>query len=98
MTASERLLLRALDDTNREICRVVVKMWVAGVHAGLDTFIPLNATSEHPPQHPRIIVQGWRADTTALMSWLDWAVWVKCHPACGVEVCESEPATDTGAD
>ncbi|KAF7358633.1 hypothetical protein MSAN_01202000 [Mycena sanguinolenta] len=86
MTPSERLLLRALDDTNHEICRVVVKMWVAGVHAGLDPFIALNAaSSEHVSRDPLVIVQGWRADTTALMSWLDWAVWVKCHPACGVE-------------
>ncbi|KAJ6492306.1 hypothetical protein C8R45DRAFT_990887 [Mycena sanguinolenta] len=85
ISASERLLLQALDDTNREICRVVVKLWVAGVHAGLDRFIPLSTSSAHPPQDPGIIVQDWRADTTALMSWLDWAVWVKCRPACGVE-------------
>ncbi|KAF7343519.1 hypothetical protein MSAN_01972200 [Mycena sanguinolenta] len=93
MTVSERLLLQALDDTNHEICRVVVKMWVAGVHAGLDAFLPLDpASSGHPRQDPLVIVQHWQADTTALMSWLDWAVWVKCQPACGVEVREFESA------
>ncbi|KAF7343520.1 hypothetical protein MSAN_01972300 [Mycena sanguinolenta] len=85
MTASERLLLRALDDTNHEICRVVVKMWVAGVHAGLDPFLPLEALSGHPRQDPLVVIQRWQTDNTALISWLDWAVWVKCQPACGVE-------------
>ncbi|KAJ6454343.1 hypothetical protein C8R45DRAFT_1111968 [Mycena sanguinolenta] len=84
MTAPERLLLKALDDTNREICRVVVKMWVAGVHAGLDAFIPLENNDGN--QGPLFVAQGWRADADRLMPWLDWAVWVKCRPACGVEV------------
>ncbi|KAJ7243821.1 hypothetical protein B0H12DRAFT_1130158 [Mycena haematopus] len=81
MTASERLLLRALDDTNREICRVVVRMWVAGVHAGLDAFISVESSDMEPLR----TVQGWREETDGLMSWLDWAVWVKCRPACGAE-------------
>ncbi|KAF7365933.1 hypothetical protein MVEN_00468600 [Mycena venus] len=87
MTPSERVLLRAVDETNREICRVVVRMWVAGVHAGLDALIPPN---EHKTiVDPLAIVQGWRADIEALMKWLDWSVWVKCRPACGVEVLSS---------
>ncbi|KAJ7677161.1 hypothetical protein B0H17DRAFT_1237781 [Mycena rosella] len=62
LTASERLLLGAFDETNREICRVV-------------------RTIEDPHQ----VVDRWRADTHALMAWLDWSVWIKCRPACGVE-------------
>ncbi|KAJ7366152.1 hypothetical protein DFH08DRAFT_1002783 [Mycena albidolilacea] len=83
LTSSERLLLRTLDETNREICRVVVRMWVAGVHAGLDTHIPLedSQTVAAPP----LVVQEWRLEAGALMKWLDWGVWVKCRPACGVE-------------
>ncbi|KAJ7843323.1 hypothetical protein B0H14DRAFT_3139609 [Mycena olivaceomarginata] len=83
LTSSERLLLRTLDETNREICRVVVRMWVAGVHAGLDALIPLedNQTVAAPP----LVVQEWRLEAGALMKWLDWGVWVKCRPECGVE-------------
>ncbi|KAJ7487129.1 hypothetical protein FB451DRAFT_1535626 [Mycena latifolia] len=48
LTASECLLLRALDETGREICRVVVRMWVAGVRAGLDPLIPPEARAASP--------------------------------------------------
>ncbi|KAJ7693075.1 hypothetical protein B0H17DRAFT_1200141 [Mycena rosella] len=81
LTASERLLLSALDETGREICRVVVRMWAAGVRAELDSVIPVAANAEDIPH----VVEGWRADANALMQWLDWSVWVKCRPACGVE-------------
>ncbi|KAJ7792108.1 hypothetical protein B0H14DRAFT_3160481 [Mycena olivaceomarginata] len=83
LTSSERLLLRTLDETNREICRVVVRMWVAGVHAGLDTLIPLE--DNQAAADPLLVVQEWRLEAGALMKWLDWGVWVKCRPACGVE-------------
>ncbi|GAW04048.1 hypothetical protein LENED_005814 [Lentinula edodes] len=36
MTPSERLLLGAVQDTTKEICRVLVKMWATGVEVGLD--------------------------------------------------------------
>ncbi|KAJ7476565.1 hypothetical protein FB451DRAFT_1087264 [Mycena latifolia] len=81
LTASERLLLRALDETSREICRVVVRMWVAGVRAGLDPLLP----PEEPAEAALPIIEGWRVEARALMAWLDWSVWVKCRPACGVE-------------
>ncbi|KAJ7881583.1 hypothetical protein B0H14DRAFT_3106026 [Mycena olivaceomarginata] len=83
LTTSERLLLRALDETNREICRVIVRMWAAGVHAGLDSLIP--PEENKPAADPLLIVQGWRSEASALIQWLDWGVWVKCRPACGVE-------------
>jgi hypothetical protein len=84
LTSSERLLLRTLDETNREICRVVVRMWVAGVHAGIDTLISLE--DNQAAADPLLVVQEWRLEAGALMKWLDWGVWVKCRPACGVEV------------
>ncbi|KAF7363199.1 hypothetical protein MVEN_00672700 [Mycena venus] len=83
LTPSERLLLRALDETNHEICRVVVRMWVGGVRAGLDALLP--PADGDPITDAMEIVQGWRADAQTLMAWLDWGVWVKCRPACGVE-------------
>ncbi|KAJ7850375.1 hypothetical protein B0H14DRAFT_3108669 [Mycena olivaceomarginata] len=83
LTSSERLLLRALDKTNREICRVVVRIWVAGVHAGLDTLIPLEDTQI--TTDPLLVVEAWRPEAAALRKWLDWGVWTKCRPACGIE-------------
>jgi hypothetical protein len=78
------LLLRAVDETNREICRILVRLWAAGVHGGLD---PLIATEKNATTFEiSSIVEGWRADAQALMGWLDWSVWVKCRPACPFEV------------
>ncbi|KAG1731954.1 hypothetical protein EDB19DRAFT_2041668 [Suillus lakei] len=37
---SERLLLQAVQETTREICRVVTKMWASGLIAGVDSFYP----------------------------------------------------------
>ncbi|KAG6833117.1 hypothetical protein H0H87_011225 [Tephrocybe sp. NHM501043] len=36
LTPSEKLLLKAIQGTNREICRVVVKIWAEAVEEGLD--------------------------------------------------------------
>ncbi|KAJ6461234.1 hypothetical protein C8R47DRAFT_993575 [Mycena vitilis] len=83
LTQSERLLLAALDETNREICRSVVRMWAAGVCAGFDDLLP--AEKAISDKKLSSILDGWREDTQALMAWLDWSVWVKCRPACGVE-------------
>ncbi|KAJ6509106.1 hypothetical protein DFH09DRAFT_999972, partial [Mycena vulgaris] len=86
LTASEGLLLRALDETSREICRVVVRMWAAGARAGLDVLIPLEDGLD-PTNTTRTlhVVEAWHGDARTLTAWLDWSVWVKCRPACGVE-------------
>ncbi|KAF8452504.1 hypothetical protein L210DRAFT_3518810 [Boletus edulis BED1] len=86
MTDSEKLVLQAVRGTTREICRVVTKMWVAGVHAGID---PLLNTKEHfdvaKVAHLR---NAWLEDLNHLITWLDWSEWVKCNPACDrEEVC-----------
>ncbi|KAJ7608043.1 hypothetical protein DFH06DRAFT_1018177 [Mycena polygramma] len=85
LTQSERLLLGALDETNREICRSVVRMWVAGVRAGFDDLLPVPAKETLGDEELSLVLEGWRADTQALMAWLNWSVWVKCRPACGAE-------------
>ncbi|KAG1756847.1 uncharacterized protein EDB91DRAFT_1325751 [Suillus paluster] len=66
---SEHLLLQAVQETTREIC--------------LDPFYP----SDQRPEADRIrtLMGEWKEDMTKLISWLDWSVWVKCRPACGVE-------------
>ena len=84
MTDSEKLLLRAIRGTSREICRVVTKMWAAGVYAGID---PLLNTKESPDiAEVARVCNTWAKDLNRLMEWLDWSVWVKCNPDCGPEV------------
>ncbi|KAF8834309.1 hypothetical protein BDN67DRAFT_976107 [Paxillus ammoniavirescens] len=83
MTPSEQLILQAIRDTTREICRVVTKMWVSGVLVGVDERL-------NPKALPNVVevtnlMNAWRSDVNRLMKWLDWNVWVKCKPACGSE-------------
>ena len=84
MTSSEKLILQAVRGTTREICRVVTKMWAAGVYAGID---PSLNTKESPDvaevAHLR---KTWTTALDRLMEWLDWSVWIKCNPGCGPEV------------
>ena len=92
MTDAEKLLLKAVRGTSREICRVVTKMWAAGVYAGID---PLLNTKE-PVNVSEIthLWNTWQEDLDRLMAWLDWGVWVKCNPGCGPEVCLSRNYMD----
>ncbi|KAG1750388.1 uncharacterized protein EDB91DRAFT_1046099 [Suillus paluster] len=83
LNPSERLLLRAAQETTREICRITTKMWATGVLAGLDPYLPRDSTLD-AAQLVRLIVT-WRQELSALMAWLDWSVWVRCRPACGPE-------------
>ena len=84
MTDAEKLLLKAVRGTSREICRVVTKMWAAGVYAGID---PLLHTKESlDVWEITLLWNSWAEDLNYLMTWLDWSVWVKCNPGCGPEV------------
>ncbi|KAG2157020.1 hypothetical protein DEU56DRAFT_920690 [Suillus clintonianus] len=83
MMPSEHLLLQAVRETTREICRVTTRMWASGMIAGVDSFYP-------PDQRPEAdsleaLMGEWKEDITRLISWLDWNVWVTCRPACGFE-------------
>ncbi|KAJ7752960.1 hypothetical protein B0H16DRAFT_1836105 [Mycena metata] len=59
LTPSEELLLNAVEETNREICRVVVRTWVQGVAVGLDDALPVDS-STHP--NGEALVGRWKAD------------------------------------
>ncbi|KAJ6589070.1 hypothetical protein B0H19DRAFT_1102779 [Mycena capillaripes] len=74
LTASEHLLLTSAQETIREICRTLVKIWAEGVLALRDS-----ATL------PSSLTPKWRLDVDRLMKLLDWDVWVKCRPACAVD-------------
>lgn len=83
MTSSEKLLLNAVHDTTREICRVVTKTWGLGVLAGVDQF--MGADNERDVHAIENMMKIWKKDIDELMAWLDWNAWVKCRPACGPE-------------
>ncbi|KAG1887215.1 hypothetical protein F4604DRAFT_1951087 [Suillus subluteus] len=82
MTSSELLLLKAVEDATKEICRVTTKMWAVGVMSGLDTLFPVELNGDLDVTQ---IMDDWRQDIQKLMSWLDWSVLIKCRPACGPE-------------
>ena len=84
MTDAEKLLLKAVRGTSREICRVVTKMWAAGVYAGIDPL--LNTKESLDISEITHLWNSWAEDLSHLMAWLDWNVWVKCNPGCGLEV------------
>ena len=84
MTDSEKLLLQAVRGTSREICRVVTKMWAAGVYAGIDPSV--NTKESLNIAEVTQVWSQWAEDLNRLMAWLDWSEWVKCDPDCGPEV------------
>ncbi|KAG2362557.1 hypothetical protein BDR07DRAFT_1284301 [Suillus spraguei] len=83
LSDSEHLLLQAVRETTREICRVITKMWASGLMVGVDPFYPPEQRPE--ADHIRTLMSEWKEDMTRLVSWLDWSVLVKCRPACGIE-------------
>ena len=84
MTDAEKLILKAVRGTSREICRVVTKMWAAGVYAGIDPLLNTKESLDISEITP--LRNTWAEDLNRLMEWLDWSVWVKCNPGCGPEV------------
>ncbi|KIK71463.1 hypothetical protein GYMLUDRAFT_52541 [Collybiopsis luxurians FD-317 M1] len=87
MTAPERLLLGAVRDTTKEICRVLVKIWATGVEQSLDSRYWVRRTVGQDERHQdfEALARRWRIDLEHLMDWLDWHMWSKCSPACGDE-------------
>ncbi|KAK1235334.1 hypothetical protein PQX77_001444 [Marasmius sp. AFHP31] len=85
LTESEELLLRAAQQTTKEICRTVTRMWAKGVSVGLYTD---SEDGDIDREELEIVVTEWKAEIERLMDWLDWNVWLKCRPACGFgEMC-----------
>ncbi|OAX31315.1 hypothetical protein K503DRAFT_813853 [Rhizopogon vinicolor AM-OR11-026] len=72
LTPSERLLLQAVRETSP-----------FGFIAGLDPLYPVDQDLD--ADRIRTLMGEWKEDIARLISWLDWSVWVKCRPACGVE-------------
>ncbi|KZT69221.1 hypothetical protein DAEQUDRAFT_268672 [Daedalea quercina L-15889] len=80
-TKQERLLLYAVDEVLHEICRIYTEAW-------RDAFGLEVATTESN-LHENItspLLDKWRVQFDALIEWLDWPSWLKCDPACNVDV------------
>ncbi|KAJ7471849.1 hypothetical protein FB451DRAFT_1251148 [Mycena latifolia] len=71
LTASERLLLSSVQETTREICRVLVRMWAEGV-------LELRGSATITGA----LTRKWKTEVDRLLSWLDWKEWIACRPAC----------------
>ncbi|KAG9313480.1 hypothetical protein JVU11DRAFT_5805 [Chiua virens] len=83
MTESEKSILQAVRGVSRETCRVVTKMWAAGVYAGIDD--KLNRKESLDIAEITGLRHTWAEDLNRLMTWLDWNVWIKCNPVCDPE-------------
>ncbi|TFK69286.1 hypothetical protein BDN72DRAFT_840485 [Pluteus cervinus] len=88
-TRSEHLLLSALEATNREICRVLVRLWGEGMQAGIDPGLPFQPKEGDDDSGSgeswSPMLNRWRDEVNGLMGWLGWSLWLKCRPECGIE-------------
>ncbi|TFY61827.1 hypothetical protein EVJ58_g4266 [Rhodofomes roseus] len=73
-TKQEQILLHAVEEVLHEICRVYTEAWVDAFDA-----------EGKPASVIREWLVKWRDDFDSLVEWLDWPVWIKCDPACGVD-------------
>lgn len=73
MTREERVLQEAVQGTVSEICRVLVKSWVA--------------TSVILVDESAASLQTIKTDVRDLVDWLGWPEWMRCNPACDDDVC-----------
>ncbi|KAF9007433.1 hypothetical protein BDQ17DRAFT_1350634 [Cyathus striatus] len=81
LTSSEKMLLSAMEDVNKEICRVLVKLWAEGIEWGLVPWKEVARTEDEL----RKLLDGWKVEVDLLMKWLDWSVWARCPEPCGPE-------------
>ena len=75
LTPQEKVIKGAVEEVLSEICRVLGEIWV-------DAFDSEGASIK---ELERFLVK-WRSDTSELMDWLEWSIWLKCDPGCGSEV------------
>ncbi|KAH9177289.1 hypothetical protein EDB89DRAFT_1533111 [Lactarius sanguifluus] len=77
LTPQEARIHAAVENTIQEICRRLVLVWVELFD--IEAADGARATDTSEMAHEQI---------SELMAWLDWSVWVRCEPGCGLgEVC-----------
>jgi hypothetical protein len=78
LTPQEQVLKTAVEDTLRQICRVLSEMWIEAFAIEADI-------KDEKVDKIEGTMAGWKTEVKDLMAWLDWNVWVKCRPECGPE-------------
>ncbi|KAH9986212.1 hypothetical protein BJV74DRAFT_775079 [Russula compacta] len=73
LTPQEVRIHAAVEGTLREICRRLMLVWLE--------FFDVEGSDE--AKAVKVIDVGHR-HIDELMSWLDWSLWVRCEPACGL--------------
>ncbi|KAF9449772.1 hypothetical protein P691DRAFT_811939 [Macrolepiota fuliginosa MF-IS2] len=81
LTLSERLILDSIQDTTKEICRVLVRIWAEGMVLKSHKLI---SPGDNPINLPEI-VRRWKERILGLMEWLAWDTWTTCRPICRFE-------------
>ncbi|KAH7345594.1 hypothetical protein B0J17DRAFT_43963 [Rhizoctonia solani] len=71
-TREERTLYAGISGTLHEICRVLSLLW-SEAYDPLPTIAPID------------LVNRWKGQVHELMKWLDWTMWNKCTPECGLD-------------
>jgi hypothetical protein len=75
LTPQEVRIHAAVENTLREICRRLAFLWA--------DFFDVEGAEE--AKVVEVIEVGY-GHIDELMSWLDWSLWVRCEPACGLGV------------
>ena len=75
LTPQEVRIHAAVENTLREICRGLALLWAQ--------FFDVEGAGEAKAAE---VIEVGHDHIDELMSWLDWSVWVRCEPACGLGV------------
>jgi hypothetical protein len=75
LTPQEVRIHAAVENTLREICRRLALLWA--------DFFDVEGADEAKAAE---VIEVGHGHIDELMSWLDWSLWVRCEPACGLGV------------
>jgi hypothetical protein len=73
LTPQEVRIHAAVENTLREICRRLALLWA--------DFFDVEGADEAKAAE---VIEVGHGQIDELMSWLDWSLWVRCEPACGL--------------
>ena len=75
LTPQEVRIHASVENTLREICRRLALLWAE--------FFDVEGADEAKAAE---VIEVGHGHIDELMSWLDWSVWVRCEPSCGLGV------------
>jgi hypothetical protein len=75
LTPQEVRIHAAVENTLREICRRLALLWA--------DFFDVEGVDEAKAAE---VIEVGHGHVDELMNWLDWSLWVRCEPACGLGV------------